>query len=356
MKKLFTMMAAAVVAVSASAQTVTESKTFDNFYVGINGGVGVKTTGHAWMKNLDPNAGLRIGRWFTPVFGLAAESNVYFSNKPAPALHTTARLLNTSLLATVNLSNWFAGYKGEPRAFEVIPVYGFGWGHTFGSTTDESLLPNATYAKKNFLTSKAGIDFAFNLGESKAWQVYVEPAMLWTLNGLGHEGLQYNINRSAFQLNAGLVYKFGNSNGTHNFKIADGKDQSEIDALNKQINDLRNELAKKPKEVVKTVVKEAPAPQPVKVENLVFVTFAQGKADLTKAAKKALNAIAAGSHVEVVGTASPEGSAEINQKISQMRADNVASYLKSKGVIGDEANGKGVQGTTSNRLAVVYVK
>ena len=39
-----------------------------------------------------------------------------------------------------------------------------------------------------------------------------------------------------------------------------------------------------------------------------------------------------------------------------MRADNVAEYLKSKGVIVDEANGKGVQGTTSNRLAVVYVK
>ena len=227
MKKLFTMMAAAMVAVSASAQTVTESKTFDNFYVGINGGVAVKTTGHAWMKNLDPNAGLRIGRWFTPVFGLAAESNVYFSNKPAPGLHTIARAMNR-----------FGGYKGAPRSFEVIPVYGFGWGHTFGSTTDQGLRLNATYAKKNMLTSKAGIDFAFNLGESKAWQVYVEPAMLWTLNGLGNEGLQYNINRSAFQLNAGIVYKFKNSNGTHNFKIADGRDQSEIDALNKQINDL----------------------------------------------------------------------------------------------------------------------
>lgn len=356
MKKLFTMMAAAMVAVSASAQTVSESKTFDNIYVGVNGGVGVKTTHHAWMKNLDPNVGLRIGRWFTPVFGLAAESNVYFSNKPLPGLSTTARAMNTSLLATVNLSNWFGGYKGEPRAFEVIPVYGFGWGHTFGSKHDQSVLPNSVYTKKNMLTSKAGIDFAFNLGESKAWQVYVEPAMLWTLNGLGAEGLQYNINRSAFQLNAGVVYKFKNSNGTHNFKIADGRDQSEIDALNRQINDLRNELAKKPKEVVKTVVKEAPAPQPVKVENLVFVTFAQGKADLTKAAKKALNAIPAGSHVEVVGTASPEGSKEINQKISQMRADNVASYLKSKGVVVDEATGKGVQGTTSNRLAVVYVR
>jgi hypothetical protein len=30
--------------------------------------------------------------------------------------------------------------------------------------------------------------------------------------------------------------------------------------------------------------------------------------------------------------------------------------LKSKGVVVDEANGKGVQGTSSNRLAVVYVK
>ena len=39
-----------------------------------------------------------------------------------------------------------------------------------------------------------------------------------------------------------------------------------------------------------------------------------------------------------------------------MRADNVASYLKSKGVVVDEATGKGVQGTTSNRLAVVYVR
>ena len=39
MKKLGLLFAAAVMAVSASAQTVQESKTFDNIYVGINGGV-----------------------------------------------------------------------------------------------------------------------------------------------------------------------------------------------------------------------------------------------------------------------------------------------------------------------------
>lgn len=357
MKKLFTLAAAALLAVSASAQTVTESKTFDNIYVGVNGGLATKATGHAWFKGLDPNFGVRIGRNFTPVFGLAVESNAYFSNKPWASDGTAFRALNTSLLGTVNLSNWFGGYKGEPRVFEVSALYGLGWGHTFGTESNAYGL-GKSIGKANSMTSKAGLDFAFNLGQKKAWQIYIEPAMIWGLNGFGYEGTQYNLNRAFAQLNVGVNYKFKNSNGTHNFTIAQLRDQSEIDALNSKINDLQNELAKKPKEVVKEVVKEtpAPAPQTIKVENLVFVTFAQGKSVLTKDAKKALDAVKAGSHVEIVGTASPEGSAELNQRLSQARADAVAQYLKAKGVVVDDANGKGVQGTTSNRLAVVYVK
>ncbi|MDD6553542.1 MAG: OmpA family protein [Prevotellaceae bacterium] len=349
MKKLFLMFAAAALAASASAQTVQESKTFDNWYVGINGGLATKTTGHAWMKGLDPNFGVRVGRYFTPVFGLAAESNAYFSNKPANSFGTAFRALNTSLLATVNLSNWFGGYKGEPRFFEVSPVFGFGWYHSFGHSNTTNF-----FAKKDALTSKAGIDFAFNFGSAKQWQAYVEPSITWALNGFdGKQEVAYNINKSFVQLNAGIVYKFGNSNGTHNFKIAQLRDQAEIDGLNDQINQLREELAKKPKEVVKEVTKEAPE---VRVDNLIFVTFAQGKSALTKEAKKALDGVASGKHVQIVGTASPEGSKELNDKLSQARADVVADYLKSKGVTVDEATGKGVQGTTSNRLAVVYVK
>ena len=378
MKKIVLLFAAAFMAVSVNAQTVEESKTFDNFYIGINGGVATKMTGNKWLGNLNPNAGLRIGRWFTPVFGLAAESNAYFSNKPFASTGTIVRFLNTSLLGTVNLSNWFGGYKGESRAFELVFVGGFGWGHAFGNkgfniAYFDPSNPNSGKKGDN-LTSKVGLDFTFNLGASKAWQIYVEPAVVWGLNdelvpgydaqrnpitnvALGHSGVEYNINKAYAQLNAGIVYKFGNSNGTHNFKIAQLRDQAEIDALNSTINDLRNELAKKPKEVVKEVVKEVSAPvQQVKVENLVFVTFAQGKSVLTKEAKAALDDIAEGKHVQVVGTASPEGSQEINDKLSQARADVVADYLKSKGVVVDEAVGKGVQGTTSNRLAVVYVK
>jgi OOP family OmpA-OmpF porin len=364
MKKLFTLMAAGLLAVSASAQTVTESKTFDNVYVGINGGFATKMTQQSgWLGGLNPNFGVRVGRYFTPVFGLAVESNAYFSNKPYKSTGTAFRYLNTSLLGTVNLSNWFGGYKGEPRLFEVSALYGFGWGHLFGNS---NVYDN--YLNHDNLTSKAALDFAFNLGAKKAWQVYIEPAVIWGLNdgGQGYVGnekvynmglnkVEYDVNHAYAQLNVGVIYKFKNSNGTHNFTIAQLRDQSEIDALNSQISDLRNELAKKPKEVVKEVVKETPS-QEVRVDNLIFVTFAQGKSALTKDAKKALDAVASGKHVQIVGTASPEGSKEVNDKLSQARADEVAKYLKSKGVVVDEATGKGVQGTTSNRLAVVYVK
>ncbi|MBR1469487.1 MAG: OmpA family protein [Prevotella sp.] len=383
MKKLVLLLAVAAMTVNAQAQTVTESKTFDNFYVGINGGVATKATGHAWMKGLNPNAGLRIGRWFTPVFGLAVESNAYFSNKPYCSTGTFVRYLNSSLLGTVNFSNWFGGYKGEPRCFEVVGLYGLGWGHLFGTPkkvyaeiTDiynDFLLSYPQIAGRNNLTSKAALDFVFNLGSKKAWQFYVEPSITWGLNDeffsesdveqlvLGHNSPKYNLNHAYVQLNAGFIYKFKNSNGTHNFTVAQLRDQAEIDGLNAEINRLRDELARKPKEIVKEVevIKEVAGKdvvREVKVEDLVFVTFAQGKSELTAEARKALSSIQPGKHVQIVGTASPEGNPELNMKLSQARADAVAHYLETRGVAVDEATGKGVQGTTSNRLAVVYVK
>ena len=397
MKKLVLLFAAFTFAASVSAQTVTESKIFDNVYVGVNGGVATKMTGqNGWLGGLNSNAGLRIGRYFTPVFGLAVESNVYFANKPFGTSKTVARFLNTSLLGTVNLSNWFYGYKGQPRFFEVVALGGFGWGHTFGtpytdinvgtavietptigSTVEDAQGQEIFYATKNNLTSKVALDFNFNFGGKKQFQFYLEPAVIWGLNDetanyadaetteatgrtdiwggdLGHSGVEYNIHKAFFQVNAGLVYKFKNSNGTHNFTIAQLRDQAEIDDLNAQINALRN---RKPEVITKEVIKEVAQPvKEISVNDLVFVTFAQGKSVLTKEAKAALDEVKEGKHVQIVGTASPEGPAALNQKLSEARANVTAEYLKGRGVIVDEATGKGVQGVTSNRLAVVYVK
>mgnify|MGYP000946092528 FL=1 len=382
MKKLGLLFAASIFAASASAQTVAESKTFDNIYIGINGGVATKTTGHKWLSDLNSNAGLRLGRYFTPVFGLAVEGNAYFSNKPWHSTGTFVRATNVSLLGTVNLSNWFGGYKGEPRVFEVSALYGLGWMHVF---TNNKQFEKDTEYQRNRMTSKAALNFAFNFGAEKQWQIYVEPSINFAFLGqsrnkelvatgnpanpigiVEHSDYRYkaatqagqpayNINNSFVQLNAGIIYKFKNSNGTHNFTIVTPRDQAEIDALNAQINELRN---RKPEVITKEVevVKEVPAVKEFTVSDLVFVTFAQGKYNLTSEAKAALDNVKEGSHVQVVGTASPEGSKELNDRLSQARADVVANYLKGRGVIVDEATGKGVQGVTSNRLAVVYVK
>ncbi len=366
MKKIALLMMAAVMTTMAFAQTVEESKASDNIYVGINGGVATKTTGVKWLDNLNPNAGLRIGRWFTPSFGLAIDGSAYFSNKPYISTGTVVRATNVSLLGTVNFTNLFGGYPGTPRCFEVVGLYGFGWGHLFRSKHD-------VYEPDNKMTSKAALDFTFNFGSDKQWQFFIEPSFTWaflssnkqvTLQDpygltLNEDQPSYNVNNSLFQLNVGIAYKLRNSNGTHNFKIYQGfgGNSDEIDRLNGIINDLRGQLAKKPKEVVKEVVKEVQvAGREVKVENLVFVTFAQGKSLLTKEAMEVLNGVNPGSHVQIVGTASPEGTPEFNRQLSQARADAVAAYLRDRGVVVDEATGKGVQGNTSNRLAVVYVK
>lgn len=345
MKKLFTLVAAAAFAASVSAQTVTESKSTDNWYVGINGGVASAMKGHALLKDLTPNAGLRVGRYFTPVFGLAVESNAYFKNTNGYTNGTVVNGINTSLLGTVNLSNWFGGYKGEPRCVEVSAVAGMGWGHIFGTPSD--------YTKDDHMTAKAGLDFAFNLGKSKAWQVYVEPAVIWTLGGgkvSAVNNMKVNANYANLQLNAGLVYKFGNSNGTHNFTIAQVRDQAEIDGLNARINDLRNDLNGKDaqlaakdrqisdlKKALDECNKKPKYEKPATATNLQpTVLFRQGKSVVDPAQYAPIELIAQymrnhkDATVEIKGYASPEGPADLNQKLSEKRAEAVKNILVNK--------------------------
>ena len=401
MKKLVLLFAVAAMTVSASAQsTVYGSKFTDNWSIGVQGGLATKTTQNRWLSNTNPFAGIRLTKDFTPAFGIVAEGNVYFNDRAQTDLvetysprqervminarnravrtNTFAKALNVNVLAKVNLTNAIAGYTGEPRAFEVSALYGFGWGKGFGkynrwkdseiddfgnvsgfygsdfSEANATIMgPEAMliYAQDgaNELNSKAALNFAFNFGSDKQFQAYVEPSIVFS----GLKDFKYNLDRSTVQLTAGVAYKFNNSWGTHNFKLAELRDQAEIDALNAQINELRN---RKPEVITKEVIKEVPVGKEVRVEDLVFVTFAQGKYNLTKEAKEALDKVAEGAHVQVVGTCSPEGSKELNDRLSQNRANAVADYLKGRGVVVDEAIGKGVQGTTSNRLAIVYVK
>lgn len=353
-KFLFTLSMLALGIGSTQAQVAYQkARILDNVYLGVEAGA----TTPFQLKSIAPLntwAGIKLGKNFSPIFGANLEGLVNFGDHGMANSHTFARVVNLGFNGTINLTNLFSDYTPE-KTFNLITEAGLGYLMFYG---DPTLVSVNNYGDDSELSGKVGVILAWDLGKSKAWQFYAEPAIIWNLTPGPGDDIRFDSHVAQLGVFAGLNYKFKTSNGTHGFKKYD------IGAMNDEINSLRDQLAAKPKEVVKEVVKvkevtkEVPSvsTREVRVENLVFVTFAQGKSLLTNDARKVLSSIKPGSHVQVVGTASPEGPKELNDRLSQARADAVAGYLQARGVAVDEATGKGVQGTTSNRLAVVYVK
>ncbi len=340
-----------------------ESKSYDNWYIGVNGGAAVKTSHNAWMKHLNGNAGVRVGRWFTPAFGLALESNAYFSTRPGGSTGTAVQYLNTDLAATINISNWWFGYPGQPRLFEVIAVPALGMGHVFGTSA-------RTEHNLNDMTAKLALDLAFNVDKKKSLQVYLEPAMLYAVFGNTSEYTKtcLNINRSHFQLNLGLVYKFKNTNGSHNFRYAGPgtvRDDGEIQRLNRRIADLEAEnenLRNRPEKRLEPRIIER-----TQTVREGVIQFSQGSCDIETLQYATINKIAAymeenpDSKVTLTGYASTEGSEELNQKLSEARAEAVQHVLITKFGIGDsriDISGEGATDKYSDQLdynrVVVY--
>ena len=359
MKKILMTMAAVAVSAAVFAQgtAVVPNKAGDNIYFGANFGVSTPLKGYKVLGNMTPELGIRLGKNFTTVFGLAIDADFHFASSPKVyslygkeyKLDTKTFVDNTniSLIATANLSNMFGGYKGEPRSFELIGLGGFGWGHRYGNSELEAF------------TSKIGLDFALNLGADKAIQVFAEPSITWDLLGSTEvlNVLDYHNDRAHLSFKLGLNYKFMNSNGKHNFSIEQLRDQSEIDGLNAKINDLRSTIAanesrtnraladkdaeiirlkreleecqNKPTTVVEQVVKQTANLQPT-------VVFGQGKSAVEKSQEANISLIAnymkkhPEAKVKISGYASPEGNPELNQRLSEARAEAVKSVLVKK--------------------------
>ena len=363
MKKLFVILAAVVLTVSASAQekeVVTAHKTFDNWYLGINAGAATpmqKWGDNGFMKGVAPSVGLRLGKNFTTSFGVAIDANAYFESteKSLMKTRTFVDAINLDALGTFNVSNFFGGYLGKPRRVELIALGGIGWSHQFGA------LPRA-----NGINSKAALDLAFNLGNSRAVQLYLEPAVIFGLwnnarmvNALSRHGSNFKFDSRSglFQLNVGVNFKFGTSNGTKNFAFAQLRDQGEIDDLNARINELRDENDNKDRRIARDIrriaeledsleaAKKVKAPVVTKVTKVVNVNnnvlqptviFGQGKSsvDAAQMASVAMIAKYMKNHPEskilIKGYASPEGNPELNQKLSVARAQAVKDALVSR--------------------------
>lgn len=348
---------------SATAQEETVysgTKFFDNWYVGLNAGVGTGTTHQAILKNLNPNVGIRLGKSFSPVFGAGLDFDFFFTYKHG-GLYSEYGFDNNSLgdasfikyqqigiFFIVNLSNAIKGFYGEPRKFEVSPLVGFYWGHNYGDGATMG-----TY--KNTLVNKIGVNCAWNFGKNKEWQAFVEPSMNFAIAGAqadeygtGSQTVQYNINNSFLQLNAGVNYRFKNSNGAHYFMIANSCDPLEFDELNNTVNELRaaqrdsiKALEAKNDALADELNACLGEPQEVVVEkevapNMPSIFFQVGRADVTAAQQQNVAIVAEilKNHptfkLMIKGYASPEGNSDGNNVLADKRAAAVKNMLVNK--------------------------
>jgi len=346
--KKFTLLVVAMfsMAFSANAQyNVDGHKFWDNWSLGIEGGI--TTNAHDMNHPEGFIVGINATKGVTPVvsfeFGFTAGIN---NNYNWLMVKSKNAIDNLSFIGStkINLMNWFCGYKGTPRFFEIQARGGFGYMREFYPYISD--LHRAV--------AKFGVDFDFNLGESKAWTISVRPAIVMKLApevSPLFSGCVYATPCNSYlhnilgQVTAGVTYHFKTSNGTHHFAAV--KPQIVTETVEK--------LVEKPVERIVEKLVERPATGAMG-NNIYVVEFEQNKANLNNTAKATLDQIPNSSTVILDAYASPEGAKAYNHKLSQKRADAVKGYLENKGVKVADSKAHGAESKSSQRVVYVRIK
>ena len=339
MKKMIVMAALAMGAMSASAQTaIEEPGFFDNFSIGLDGGVATPMTHHAFFGNMRGVAGINIYKQVTPAFALGVEGAFGVNTSSwRNRVHSSTAFDNSYVGAfgAVDLFNLFGGYNCEGRVFDIDVVAGAGWGHLYQS---------GDVPDHNYFATKVGLNFNFNVSPNVT--IALKPSIVWDMSdgGAKQSSASYNANRATVNVMAGVTYHFGDG-----FQCVTPYNQAEIDALNGVINDLRgtveaqaaanvalqevnNGLAadlaacmSRPAQVVKE--------KSTDLSSVRYIFFKVGSSNITADQKPNVEMIAAymnnhpKSKVVIKGYASPEGNEEFNNRLAQKRAESVKDAL-----------------------------
>ena len=407
MRKLFTLIAASAMVLGANAQGYEGNKFFDNWSFGVEGGVTTATTAlhqvegshKAWKQGaffggMRAIAGAELTKQIVPAFGIAVQDHAAFNWTDSK---TVVDYNDLVVLGKLNFMNFFGGYTGTPRTFELEGVLGGGWRYYFNKNAN--YINNSTVNKfvkvdgtgRNNFIAKAGLNLLFNLGESKAWTIAVKPAIVWDLDNFSYRGdktdngARFNLHHSNIELMAGVTYHFKSSNGAHHFTVVTPRDQAEIDGLNARINDLRGQLADKDFQLdaanrqiadLQNQLNDCRNQKPIVKEKTVVeertkrlmesaVTFRQGKTVIDPSQMPNVERVATylknhpAATATIKGYASPEGSVELNMRIAETRANAVKTMLVNKYRIAAKrltAEGQGIGDMFSepdwNRVAI----
>lgn len=397
MKKIILAAAIMFGCVAAQAQvTVEGSKFSDNWSFTLKGGGVAPFQHYAFWKSMRGVAGVELRKQVTSVWGIGVEGEWSFNTSswtkvPANVWGDhSANIVDHQLVGlfnTINFSNWFGGYKGEPRALELEGVLGAGWWHAY--KTGQYTADGQTYTRQdqNSWYTKAGLNINFNLGEAKAWTIALKPAVVWNMGkGYSQGTTAFNANYAAVELEAGLTYHFGNSNGKHYMTICPKQyTQADLDAVNAKVNDLRGQLGQTQADLDASKAREAQLQADLdackQLKNKVVtvekdgsesletnVFFDQGKSVVSRAQLPNVERVATflknhkDAKVTIKGYASPEGSKEINERLALARANAVKDLLVNKYKISSSrisAEGQGVGNMFSepdwNRVSICNI-
>lgn len=333
MKKIILFMFALMGMTCAVAQTVESSRFTDNWSLGVKGGVVTPVSKAPFWGDMRGLAGLELKKEVTPILGLGIEGEWSVNTSGWQRNLHSANVVDHQLVGgflTGNLMNMVKGYKGSPRLCEVEALAGIGWLHYYETEAGDL---NGWYIK-------FGANANFNPWKNSAWSFSFKPAIVFDMN----DGLStnFNANRAYLELQAGIVYHFKNSNGSHSFKLCDKvATQAELDELNAQINELRSRNTEAVEKVVEKVVTKE-----VVVDNTALnnaIGFRINSAKVPESAYASLSNVAAWlkghpeSKVIVKGYADKEtGTEEYNLKLGERRAQAVKDVLVKEFGVGDD--------------------
>ena len=305
-----------------------------------------------------PGFSVAVGKWFTPGLGLRTKfSGVWGRTVIDEHKHSNDHwTLNENIL--FNLSNMIYGYN-ETRVWNFVPFVGAG----INRTCDYN-----RYA----MNLSAGILNTFRL--SKHVGLYFELGWNWAENDFDgvvnneQDNRVWDSHDNKLYAELGLQFNLGKStwNKTPDVDAIKALSQSQIDALNAQLNDANAEnarlksllAAKKDEQNANDVKAYYNAPMSV-FFNLNKYNIASRK-DLVNVKNLAEYAKENNSNLVVTGYAdSATGSAPYNQKLSERRAETVANELVKMGVSRDQITTEGKGGVNDlspvsyNRRATV---
>ncbi len=376
MKKLLIVLAFASVSLCSMAQdadpvqkySVSTNSFWSNWFIQVGGewnawysgqehGAGLSNSPVKGFRS-NPGAALAIGKWFTPGLGLRTKLQGIWGKQVNPSpLRTDVGnkywTLNEQVL--FNLSNMLYGYNPN-RVWNFVPFLGAGVSRSMSYNTYGMGL-SAGILNQFYVSRKVAINL--ELGWNR-----LENDVDGFDHSTGDRGWESHDNNLYAEV--GLTFNLGKASWdkTPDVDAIKALSQSQIDALNAQLNDANAENARLKKLLAE---QKAPAAKEV-VTTPVSVFFNINKANI--ASKKDLVNVQAiakyakdnDSKLLVTGYAdSATGKPAYNQQLSEKRAATVADELVKMGVNRDNITTKGNGGVDElspvsfNRRATVTV-